>query len=36
MPSSGSVHFVSNEVRQTIRITVLPDNIPEGNEVKCS
>ncbi|VDI35962.1 G-protein coupled receptor 98 [Mytilus galloprovincialis] len=29
-PVSGSVYFVSNELRRSISIQILPDNIPEG------
>ncbi|CAG2257626.1 ADGRV1 [Mytilus edulis] len=31
-PVSGSVYFVSNELRRSISIQILPDNIPEGQE----
>ncbi|XP_052793587.1 adhesion G-protein coupled receptor V1-like [Mya arenaria] len=36
-PASGSIHFVSNEASRQITISVLPDDIPEGQEdVKIS
>ncbi|KAH9498632.1 Adhesion G-protein coupled receptor V1 [Bulinus truncatus] len=31
-PSSGSVSYVTNEVFRSIPITILPDDIPEGDE----
>lgn len=33
VPSSGTLQFVSNSRQQTIRLSVLPDNIPERDEV---
>ena len=32
-PVSGSVFFVSHEIRQVLTINVLPDDVPEGIEV---
>ena len=33
-PVSGSVFFVSHEIRQVLTINVLPDDVPEGIEVR--
>ena len=32
-PTSGTLHFVSNEARLQIQIFIRPDDIPEGKEV---
>ncbi len=33
VPSSGTLQFVSNNRQQIIRISVLPDSVPERDEV---
>ncbi|XP_069137444.1 adhesion G-protein coupled receptor V1-like isoform X2 [Argopecten irradians] len=32
VPTAGSIHFVSNEWSRNIRVSILPDDIPEGPE----
>ncbi|XP_060082724.1 adhesion G-protein coupled receptor V1-like [Ylistrum balloti] len=32
VPTAGSIHFVSNEASRNIRVSVLPDDVPEGPE----
>ena len=32
-PSSGSIYFVSNEASRQITLSVMPDDLPEGQEV---
>ena len=33
-PTSGSIYFVSNEASRPITVSILPDDVPEGTEVK--
>ena len=34
-PTFGSLQFITNARRQTISLTVLPDDLPEVDEVLC-
>ena len=34
-PTSGSLQFITNARRQTISLTILPDDFPEVDEVMC-
>ena len=35
-PTSGSLQFITNARRQTISLTILPDDLPEIDEVICT
>ena len=36
LPNSGSLQFITNARQQTITLTILPDNLPEVDEVRLA